>query len=118
MTQCAVSAGWFGIYRKQLIRTVGRTCGTRVDEFVGADQVGVGGNVHAGLALLQGPSRFGPMDLSKVSTAGSPLGVVSSFDITRNGNTRQQSNDRNDNHDLNQGEPIYVWGELFHKGRI
>ena len=76
--------------------------------------VGGGHVVNVRLFVFQSPLGFGTVNLTEIVDAGVLLGLATGFDEVGNCDGGQEPDDRDDDHDLDQGEGGTVNGFEVH----
>src|SRR5260221_11549236 len=85
------------------VNTTPRTSGLHTDVLVRSEEVRIGRAVRVDLLLFQRPGRLGAIDLFEVGDAGALLAGAAGFDEVRNGDGRQEGDNRDDDHYFHQG---------------
>jgi hypothetical protein len=83
---------------------VGRTLRFSLDIQLRAIDLGAGRGVAAQFLVFQSPGGLGALDLAHVVNAGARLARSASFDEVGDSDRRQHTDDRDYDHDFNEGE--------------
>ena len=104
MTDGGLRAGRLLDHREQRVGAARGAARLRADVEALAEQVGVAGDVGVDLLLLEGSGVLGVIDLLEVRDARIFLRGFAGLDEVRDRDGGEQADDRDHDHDFNQGE--------------
>ena len=114
VTHSIKSAADFGINCQQVIGTTTGAFGFVANIRRRAEEISIDGSVAVILLLLERPGSLGTVHLFKIGDAGVLLAGGPGFHEVGDRDSREQANDRNNDHDFNQREAGFARGAQFH----
>ena len=84
---------------------LGRALGFGLDILIRTVEIGSSGCIGSELLVFQSPGGFRSLDLAHIVDTGARLAGLTGLHKIWNRDSGQHADDRNNNHDFNQGEP-------------